>query len=202
MGYSRRLDLKIGFVLDEQCILRGDARKRLAQVIFFNSAVGATVQNDSVFSRRIDQNNGMSGRSETCPCNRTHVNAAIAQALEHPLITLRSNRPDMDDMCPRTCRRDRLVRAFAAEQGANPLTVAKAYQQFQLDGLVDVQRGVGMFVAPGALELLRQRRRESLGRRFLEPLAAEARSLGISRDQLQRMLDDAWAASTPTGENP
>ena len=35
------------------------------------------------------------------------------------------------------------VRAFAVEQGANPLTVAKAYQQFQLDGLVEVQRGVG-----------------------------------------------------------
>ena len=35
------------------------------------------------------------------------------------------------------------VRAFAAEQGANPLTVAKAYQQFQNDGLVEVQRGVG-----------------------------------------------------------
>ena len=33
------------------------------------------------------------------------------------------------------------VRAFAAQQGANPLTVAKAYQQFQLDGLVEVQRG-------------------------------------------------------------
>jgi GntR family transcriptional regulator len=42
------------------------------------------------------------------------------------------------------------VRAFAAEQGANPLTVAKAYQQFQFDGLVVVRRGVGMFVAPGA----------------------------------------------------
>ena len=36
------------------------------------------------------------------------------------------------------------VRALAAEQGANPLTVAKAYQQFQNDGLVEVQRGVGM----------------------------------------------------------
>ena len=35
------------------------------------------------------------------------------------------------------------VRALAAEQGANPLTVAKAYQQFQNDGLVEVQRGVG-----------------------------------------------------------
>lgn len=47
------------------------------------------------------------------------------------------------------------VRAFAAEQGANPLTVAKAYQQFQADGLVEVQRGVGMYVVPGAAEKLR-----------------------------------------------
>ena len=52
------------------------------------------------------------------------------------------------------------VRAFAAEQGANPLTVAKAYQQFQLDGLVEVQRGVGMFVARGAAEKLRRAERE------------------------------------------
>ena len=42
------------------------------------------------------------------------------------------------------------VRALAAEQGANPLTVAKAYQSFQEDGLVTVRRGVGMFVVPGA----------------------------------------------------
>jgi GntR family transcriptional regulator len=56
------------------------------------------------------------------------------------------------------------VRAFAAEQGANPLTVAKAYQQFQNDGLVRVQRGVGMFVAAGAADRLREAER----RRFLE----------------------------------
>ena len=47
------------------------------------------------------------------------------------------------------------VRAFAAEQGANPLTVAKAYQQFQSDGLIRVQRGVGMFVGEGAADKLR-----------------------------------------------
>ena len=52
------------------------------------------------------------------------------------------------------------VRAFAAEQGANPLTVAKAYQQFQLDGLVEVQRGVGMFVAHGAADRLRRSERD------------------------------------------
>ena len=56
------------------------------------------------------------------------------------------------------------VRALAAEQGANPLTVAKAYQQFQADGLIDVQRGVGMFVTAGAAGRLR----ESERRRFLD----------------------------------
>jgi GntR family transcriptional regulator len=34
--------------------------------------------------------------------------------------------------------------------------VAKAYQQFQIDGLVEVQRGVGMIVAKGAAERLRR----------------------------------------------
>ncbi len=51
------------------------------------------------------------------------------------------------------------VRAFAAQQDANPLTVAKAYQQFQLDGLVEVQRGVGMYVAKGAAGQLRRSER-------------------------------------------
>ena len=52
------------------------------------------------------------------------------------------------------------VRAFAAEQGANPLTVAKAYQLFQDNGLVDVKRGVGLFVARGAVSRLRSTERE------------------------------------------
>lgn len=42
------------------------------------------------------------------------------------------------------------VRVLAAQERANPLTVAKAYHQFQADGLVAVQRGVGMYVVGGA----------------------------------------------------
>jgi GntR family transcriptional regulator len=53
------------------------------------------------------------------------------------------------------------VRAFAAEQGANPLTVAKAYQLFQEEGLVIVKRGVGMFVAEGATRNLLERERRA-----------------------------------------
>jgi len=63
------------------------------------------------------------------------------------------------------------VRAFAAEQGANPLTVAKAYQQFQVDGLIRVQRGVGMFVREGAADQLRASERT----RFLEQEWPEVR---------------------------
>ena len=52
------------------------------------------------------------------------------------------------------------MRALAAEHGANPLTVAKAYQSFQDDGYVEVRRGVGMFVLPGAAEKLRAAERD------------------------------------------
>jgi len=52
------------------------------------------------------------------------------------------------------------VRALAAEQGANPLTVAKAYQGFQDEGFIVVKRGVGMFVAPGAALKLRNAQRD------------------------------------------
>ena len=53
------------------------------------------------------------------------------------------------------------VRALAAEHGANPLTVAKAYQSFQDEGYVEVRRGVGMFVLAGAAERLRLAERDS-----------------------------------------
>lgn len=52
------------------------------------------------------------------------------------------------------------VRALAAQHGANPLTVAKAYQSFQDAGYVEVRRGVGMFVLPGAAERLRVTERD------------------------------------------
>ncbi len=76
------------------------------------------------------------------------------------------------------------VRAFAAEQGANPLTVAKAYQQFQADGLVEVQRGVGMTVARGAAEALRRAGRETFLAEEWPELRARMRQLGIDPAEL------------------
>ncbi|MGC1271849.1 MAG: GntR family transcriptional regulator [Croceibacterium sp.] len=80
------------------------------------------------------------------------------------------------------------VRAFAADQGANPLTVAKAYQQFQADGLIRVQRGVGMFVREGAADQLRQSERAAFLEQEWPQLRAKMDRLGIGMAEL---LDQA-----------
>ena len=76
------------------------------------------------------------------------------------------------------------VRSLAADYGANPLTVAKAYQTFQDEGLIVVKRGVGMFVADGASEKLRSAERtEFLDHRW-PAIAAQIRRLGLDVDDL------------------
>jgi len=46
------------------------------------------------------------------------------------------------------------VRNVAAEYRINPLTVLKAYQQLVDEDLVEMRRGLGMFVKEGARDLL------------------------------------------------
>ncbi|MBJ6122322.1 GntR family transcriptional regulator [Sphingomonas mollis] len=76
------------------------------------------------------------------------------------------------------------VRAFAAEHGANPLTVAKAYQSFQDDGYVEVRRGVGMFVLPGAAEKLLNAERETFHRLHWPRIVEAVNLLGLDWDEL------------------
>ena len=81
------------------------------------------------------------------------------------------------------------VRSLAAEFGANPLTVAKAYQSFQDEGLVIVRRGVGMFVAAGASDRLRSAEREDFLNNRWPAVAAQIRRLGLDpRELLERAL--------------
>ena len=76
------------------------------------------------------------------------------------------------------------VRALAAEQGVNPLTVAKAYQSFQDEGLVAVKRGVGMFVSDGATEKLRAKMRQEFIEHIWPPIAEQMRRIGVSPAEL------------------
>lgn len=68
---------------------------------------------------------------------------------------------------------------YAAFYRINPATAAKAFQQLVDEGVIYKRRGVGMFVDPGAQARLRQARRDRFFTEVLEPMAAEARALGI-----------------------
>ena len=78
------------------------------------------------------------------------------------------------------------VRAFAAATGTNPLTVAKAYQTLQDDGHVIVKRGVGMFVAPGAVDALKVQEREVFLNRVWPRMRALIDRLDIDLAELTR----------------
>ena len=76
------------------------------------------------------------------------------------------------------------VRSLAADFGANPLTVAKAYQTFQEEGLVTVRRGVGMFVASGAADRLRSSERRDFLENRWPGIVSHMRRLGLEPEEL------------------
>ena len=82
------------------------------------------------------------------------------------------------------------VRSLAAEHGANPLTVAKAYQTFQDEGLVLVKRGVGMFVAEGATAKLRASARKEFLEQRWPAIVAHMRRLDL---EVSDLVDRALA---------
>jgi GntR family transcriptional regulator len=76
------------------------------------------------------------------------------------------------------------VRALAAEFGANPLTVAKAYQTFQEEGLIVVRRGIGMFVAAGASARLHQSERRDFLDNKWPAVVKQIKRLGLDVEDL------------------
>lgn len=79
---------------------------------------------------------------------------------------------------------------LAAFHRINPATAAKGINQLVADGILYKRRGVGMFVASGAQEQVRKRRRGEFAQQYLSPLLAEADKLGISTHELTAMISN------------
>lgn len=70
----------------------------------------------------------------------------------------------------------------------NPATARKGITLLvELDILVK-RRGIGMFVAEGAAEKIRERRRGEFAAQYVAPLVDEAARLGFTRHQLQDLV--------------
>jgi GntR family transcriptional regulator len=89
------------------------------------------------------------------------------------------------------------IRALAEQLLINPNTVARAYRELELAGVVEKRRTTGTYVSGGASPLARRERLKILGRR-VDALLAEARQMDVSLDDvidLVRQRDRAMASS-------
>lgn len=73
---------------------------------------------------------------------------------------------------------------YAAFYRINPATAAKAFQLLVDEGVLYKRRGLGLFVAADAREMLQSRHRERFYPDVIEPMLREAAAIGISRDDL------------------
>ena|SRR5437867_345644 len=76
------------------------------------------------------------------------------------------------------------VRNVAAEFRVNPLTVLKAYQQLVDEDLVEMRRGLGMFVKAGARELLLKGERQKFLSEDWPRIARKIQRLGLTQREL------------------
>ena len=76
------------------------------------------------------------------------------------------------------------VRNVAAEYRVNPLTVLKSYQQLVDEKLVEKKRGLGMFINPGARNLLLQGERQKFLAEQWPRISATIQRLGLTPDEL------------------
>lgn len=96
------------------------------------------------------------------------------------------------------------VRDLAARLQINPLTVGKAYQELEREGLIESRRGLGMFVAPGSADNdAGQAAALRAVERIAERLVLEALQAGLGVRQVQLMVSRAFESlRTPARRSP
>lgn len=77
---------------------------------------------------------------------------------------------------------------LAAFLRINPATAGKGLNRLADAGVLVKRRGVGMFVALGAADLVRRRRREAFRQAYITPLLWEAERLGLTPRELTDMI--------------
>ncbi len=87
---------------------------------------------------------------------------------------------------------------LAAFYRINPATAAKGVAMLTDKGVLYKRRGIGMFVAEGAKTLLLGERRAAFAEHYIDPLLAEARTLGLDASDLAALLAERAARTDGT----
>ena len=86
------------------------------------------------------------------------------------------------------------VRALAVDLQINPNTVARAYNELEIRGIVNTQQGTGTFISEKKIELSDQEREEILAglvRSFLATASSYGFSIGEAAEYLSILKEDA-----------
>lgn len=70
----------------------------------------------------------------------------------------------------------------------NPATAAKGVNLLVDRGILVKRRGLGVFVAEGARELVRAERQQRFADRFISPMLDEARAIGLSPEDVVDLI--------------
>jgi GntR family transcriptional regulator len=94
------------------------------------------------------------------------------------------------------------VRELSERLGVNPNTVAKAYRDLEVMGLLFTRRGMGVFINKGIEAKCREECRRRIIMRLHE-VVAESKASGMSKKEITEVLDKSLAAeASPYGETP
>ncbi|PYS83907.1 MAG: GntR family transcriptional regulator [Acidobacteria bacterium] len=82
------------------------------------------------------------------------------------------------------------VRQLATELRVNPNTVARAYLDLEIEGVIYKRQGHGTFVSGQGVEMSKRERRKAVGR-HLEKAVVEGVHLGFDEDEMREAFDAA-----------
>ncbi len=87
------------------------------------------------------------------------------------------------------------IRNLARDYNLNPITVANALGSLVEEGILYKQRGVGIYVAEGARELIITRRSGDFITEKLEPVLKKARQLELPLEQIIKLTESIYGGS-------
>ena len=85
------------------------------------------------------------------------------------------------------------IRVLAERLLINPNTVARAYRELEMAGIVEKRRTAGTYVSDQGSPLARRERMKILSQR-IDALLAEARQMDVGQDELMKLIEQRSAA--------
>ena len=125
-----------------------------------------------------------------------HSSVAVYVQIEnHIQFAIASGKVKAGDQLPS-------VRELSERLGVNPNTVAKAYRDLEVMGLLYTRRGMGVFINKGVEQKCREDCRRRIITRMHE-VVAEAKAAGMNKKDIAQILEKSLGTeASPYGETP